>query len=76
MHGNNENIIVPQYTGAVPQVRSEGLNVTQGKHFVCIHSDKKRNDIASLLRILSAAHVAHYASQALLQRLNSKFPCL
>lgn len=50
---NNENIIVPQHTGPVPQVRSEGLNVTQGKHFVCIHSDLK-NDIASLLPILSA----------------------
>lgn len=47
---NNENIIVPQHTGPVPQVRSEGLNVT---HFVCIHSDLK-NDIASLLPILSA----------------------
>lgn len=75
MHENNENIIVPQHTGPVPRVRSEGLNVTQGKHFVCIHSDYK-NDIASLLPILSAAHVAHHASQALLQRLNSKFQCL
>lgn len=75
MYENNENIIVPQHTGPVPRVRSEGLNVTQGKHFVCIHSDYK-NDIASLLPILSAAHVAHHASQALLQRLNSKFQCL